>query len=260
MQELVSILSLHPKTQLKTEYTLKSFLFTLFLGSLFFVSCNKDSVSPPIAPETAVTCRMQTDNPSGRSYTSSSLVSFTCTEKHCGMMPLHNRNYWVYEDSLFDNGVFQRVQYDTLRFVSNKQTLTDGLVWWESNISVGLPALLYSNDSSFFTLADRMFVPGIRDAKKEFSLFAGDSVRYLSSFEDVAASGRSVKLTSPLVTPFGSFSNCIFFEKNARNYRKEQVYFKQGLGVVKFIQEKAQPGSPLVKLAQVSTLISVHIE
>lgn len=215
---------------------------------------------PTAEPEPVLPCKMQTDNPAGRSYAASSVVDYTCTEKHCGMLPLHSKNFWVYQDSVYDNGIFQRVQYDTLRFISNKKSLSDGLVWWESNISVGLPSLLYASDSAFFTLADRVFIPDIKDAKKEFSLFPGDSVKYLSSFEDVAASGKSIKLPAPVVTPAGTFTDCIYLEKNARNYRREQVYFKPGLGVVKFILEKAQPGVMGVKLSQVSTLVSVHIE
>lgn len=89
---------------------------------------------------------------------------------------------------------------------------------------------------------------------------AGDSVRYLTSFEDVAANGRSVRMEAPVSTPAGTFSNCIFFEKNARNYRKDQVYFKEGIGVLRYIQEKAAPGDRTIKLQQVSTLVSMHIE
>jgi len=166
----------------------------------------------------------------------------------------------VYEDSVFDNGVFLRVQLDTLRYMSTQKSLPDGLIWWESNITVGLPERLYANDSAFFTMTERLFSPDIMDAKKDFNLPSGDSVRYLTSFEDAAANGRSVKLQTAVVTPAGTFKDCIYFEKNARNYRKDQVFFKPGLGVVKYIQEKAQPGSMSVKLHQVSTLVAMHIE
>jgi hypothetical protein len=158
------------------------------------------------------------------------------------------------------NGVFQKVQFDTLRYTTTKKSVTDGLIWWKANFSVGLPMTVYSNDSAFFTLTDRMFTPDIIDAKKDFIIPAGDSVKYLASFEDVAANGRSVRMEGPVVTPAGSFTNCIYFEKNARNYRKDQVYFKEGVGVLKYIQEKAAPGDRTIKLQQVSTLVSMHIE
>lgn len=166
----------------------------------------------------------------------------------------------MYQDSVFNNGVFVRVQFDTLRYNSNLRSLTDGLIWWESNISVGLPATLYANDSAFFTLGDRLFTPGIMDAKKDYSIPAGDSLKYLASFEDVAANGRSIRLQTAVNTAAGSFDNCIYFEKNARFYRKDQVYFKPGLGVLKYIYEKVAAGSPILKLQQVSTLVAFHIE
>ncbi len=175
-------------------------------------------------------------------------------------MPLSNKNYWVYEDSVYNDGTFIRVQFDTLRYSSNKKSLTDGLIWWEGNISVGLPETLYANDSAFFAMGDRLFTPEVKDAKKDYSIPAGDSLKYLTSFEDAAASGRSLKLQTAIKTPAGSFNDCVYFEKNARNYRKDQVFFKPGLGVVKYIQEKAPMGERAIKLQQVSTLIAVHIE
>ena len=120
---------------------LKKIFFLLFTSSLFLPSCKKDSFIPPIKEESWV---LQTGNPAGRSYTSDSLISFTCTAKHCGILPLSTKNYWIYEDSVFSDGVFQKVQYDTLRFHKTWKSLSDELVWWESNISIGLPDKLYA--------------------------------------------------------------------------------------------------------------------
>jgi hypothetical protein len=175
-------------------------------------------------------------------------------------MPLNSKNYWVYEDSIFNYGTFVRVQYDTMRFTKAWRSQPDGLVWWESNLKVGLPDKLFTSDSAFFKLENRLFTPGIMDAKKDFSLFPGDSLRYLASFEDAAAQGRSVKLTTPISTIGGIFDNLILFEKNARNYRRDQVYFKPGFGVIRYIMEKAPMGTPFIKLQQVSTLVAFHIE
>ena len=237
---------------------LKKTIVLLFTGSLFSLACRKGDFLQ-LKTETEP-CIVQTDNPKGRSYSSDSVVSYICTSKHCGILPLSSKNYWIYEDSIFSDGVFTKVQFDTLRYLINKKSLADGLVWWEGNISVGLPDVLYANDSSFFELADRMFTPGIMDVKKEFGLFSGDSLRYLTSFEDAAALGRSLKIETPLETTAGTFDNCFYFEKNARNYRKDQVYFKPGIGVVKYIQEKAPIGQREIKLQQVSTLLAFHIE
>ena len=233
-------------------------LLSLFIGSILFSACRKDSFSPAI--EQAVSCKLQTENPAGRSYAAESVISISCTDKHCGILPLSSKNYWVYQDSVFDNGTFLRVQFDTLRYSSNKKSLTDGIIWWESNFSVGLPETLFANESTFFTLGDRLFTQGIKDAKKDYFIPVTDTIRYLTSFEDIAASGLSIRLKTAFKTPAGSFSDCVYFEKNTRSYRKDQVFFKPGLGVVKYIQEKAQPGNTLLKLQQIATLVAMHIE
>ncbi len=237
---------------------LKKTIVLLFIGSLFSLACRKGDFLQ-LKTETEP-CELQKADPTGRSYDTDSIVAFNCTQKHCGILPLSNKNYWIYEDSIFSDGLFTKVQFDTLRYMTNKKSLPDGLVWWEGNISVGLPDILYANDSSFFKLADRLFTPGIMDVKKEFGLFPGDSLRYLTSFEDAAALGRSLKLETPLETIIGTFDNCLYFEKNARNYRKDQVYFKPGIGVIKYIMEKAPFGERVIKLQQVSNLIAFHIE
>ena len=237
---------------------MKKLIVSLLIGSTFLLACRKGDYLLPVSDNKP--CELQTTNPAGRSYATDSIVAYTCTGKHCGIMPLSNKNYWVYEDSVFTDGVFTKVQLDTLRFLTNKKSLPDGLIWWEGNISIGLPDILYANDSSFFGLTVRLFAPDISDVKKEFGLFPGDSLKYLTSFEDAAAMGRSLKIETPLNTSAGTFDNCFYFEKNARNYRKDQVYFKPGIGVIKYIQEKAPIGQRVIKLQQVSTLIKYHIE
>lgn len=233
---------------------MKRTYLSILIGSIIFFGCKKENFVP------AEACELQTANPSGRSYAADSVVAVSYAKKNCGLLPLSKRNYWVYEDSVFDNGAFIKVQYDTLRYSSTRKSLADNLIWWEGNIFIGLPGRLYANDSAFFEMQNRMFTPGIIDAKQDFALFPGDSVHYLTSFEDAAAQGRSVKIESTLKTPAGFFEDCILFEKNARNYRRDQVYFKPGLGVVKYIMEKAPMGTRLIKLQQVSTLVDVHIE
>ncbi len=240
------------------QTTLSKLLLSLLIGSILFSACRKDSFSPVTEP--VISCKLQTENPAGRSYSAESVVSFTCVDKHCGILPLSSKNYWVYEDSVYDNGIFLRVQFDTLRYSSNKKSLTDGIIWWESNITVGLPEILFANETAFFTMGDRLFAPGIKDTKKDYSIPVSDTIKYLTSFEDIAAIGLSVKLKTAFKTAGGIFNDCVYFEKSTRSYRKDQVFFKPGLGVVKYIQEKAQPGSPVIKLQQISTLVAMHIE
>lgn len=237
----------------------KLFISLLF-GSILLSACRKENFVPVSVSEPVIPCKPQTDNPIGRSYTAESMISFFCNDKHCGLLPLSTKNYWIYEDSIFSDGLFLRVQYDTLRFSSNIKSTSDELTWWIGNVYIGLPGTLFTNDSAIYSLKDRLFIPGIIDAKKEYSIPPGDSLRYFTSFDDAVAQGRTLKLSTPVTTDFGTFYDCVYFEKDARNYRKEQIFFKPGLGVIKFIYEKAPAGKRVIELKQISTLIGVHFE
>lgn len=240
------------------QIPLKHLLISLLIGSIFLSACQKEfDFMPPLIAES---CPVQIDDPSGRFYSSDSLTPFLNSKKTCGLLPLNKKNYWVYRDSIFNNGVFTKVQYDTLRFVNTWQSHPDNLVWWETSISIGLPGLLYVTDSSFYEIQSSLFVPDMISAQKSFGLFAGDSIRYLTSFEDNAAFGRSIKLEGSINSPAGNFDDCILFEKNAPNYRRDKIYFKPGFGVVKYISEKAMPGSGTLQLQQSSILLGFHFE
>lgn len=245
---------------------LKKSLVTFILGILLFTSCKKESIFEPLdmpdAPQANIPlpCISQTENPAGRSYDVDSLQQFTCTEKHCGLMPLSAKSYWVYEDSIFTDGVFVRVQFDTLRYTNNIKSNTDDITWWESDVFVGLPKVLYNNDSAFFGLQPRLHNLDFKDAKRDYFLFPGDSVRYLSGFDDIAAAGRSLKINNTIRVPAGDFEGYIYFEKNARNFRKDQVFFKPGVGVLKYIREQAPFGQRIIKMQQIMTLVAFHIE
>ena len=128
-------------------------------------------------------------------------------------------------------------------------------------MELGLPSILYANDSAIFTTSFRFFSQDcIKDVKKEYTLFDGETSQYLTSFDDNAAMGKSVKLSSAVTCPAGNFDECIQFEKNAPFFRKDVMIFKPGVGVVKYQTEKAPMGSPTIKLEKISTLLSYHIE
>ena len=73
-------------------------------------------------------------------------------------------------------------------------------------------------------------------------------------------SSKKRKIESEMTTPAGTYNNYLYFEKNARNYRKDQVFFKPGIGVLKYKREKAKLGVPIIKTEQILTLVSYHIE
>jgi hypothetical protein len=91
-------------------------------------------------------------------------------------------------------------------------------------------------------------------------MLSTDSTRFLSSFEDIAAQAKILRLNAIISAPAGNFSDCIYFEKYSRNYRKDQVFFKPGIGVIRYVREMAPMGTSLLKMQQVSNLVSIHIE
>ncbi len=236
---------------------LKKITVPFLLATLLFAACRKERFE---AVNTAKECIQQTASPLNHSYSCDELVAFDCQEKHCGLMPVSAKSYWVYQDSIFADGSFSHVQFDTLRFKAYR-SLPDNLVWWKGSKELGLPETLFTNDSAIFSINNRFFSQEcIKDSKKEYALFPGDSARYLTSFEDNAAFGRSVKMQEEMKCPAGQFNECILFEKNAPFFRKDVMIFKPGIGVLKYRTEKAPMGYPQMKLEKISTLISYYIE
>ena len=240
---------------------MKKLTLSLFTVSVIIFSCRKESTYQlNLNIASAISCVSQTADPSLRSYPCDSLIPNFFPVNHCGFLPLSLNNFWVYEDSFFNNGTFLRVQIDTLQFIRTNQTTTDKLIWWDSNIDIGIPIRLYSNEIGIYNLEKRLFTSCTWEANKEFVTPAGDSAKYLTRFEDIAAQGRSLKLNEIISTPAGDFGSCIYFEKYARNFRKDQVFIKPGIGVVKYIREVAPMGHPVLKLQQISTLREFYLE
>ena len=229
----------------------------LIIGSFLFATCTKEAFFE-IATET--NCFTPTEEPAAGSYNCDELIAIDYLGTHCGFMPLSRKNYWVYVDSFFNDGNFQSVQLDTLRFKTTYRSATDNIIWWESNMDIGLPARLFVNENGIFQMQRRMFSACTWESNKEFITPAGDSSKYMARFDDIAAQGRAVKLAAMVTTPIGDFSDCILFEKYSRNFRKDQVIFKPGIGVVRYTREMSLRGHPLLKLQQISTLIQVHLE
>jgi hypothetical protein len=237
----------------------KETLSILFIA-LVLSACQKEVLEPAMEPVKKVPCVEQKINPAGRSYATDSLVEYNCTEKHCGFISLSTKNYWVYQDSIFNDGNFVSVKMDTLRYSKTYRSKSDGLTWWKSTKDIGLPSMLYANDSAFFAAIPLSFAPEMTNAAKSYGLFAGDSVRYLTSFDDIRAAGRSIKVNEPIKVPAGSFSNYLLFEKNANFFGSDQLIYKPGIGVLQYTQMRVPLGDWENKKQKVSTLIAYHLE
>lgn len=231
---------------------------TLFAISLclcfFFVACRK-----AVLPVENTACILQTGNPHLKTYTADSVTAAGSHYKHCGLLPLSPAYQWFYEDSVFTtSGSFSSLQNDTLQFSPQYRT-ADDLVWWAGDKYIGLPGLLYANDSSLFSLDKQLFVvPEVMAARREYHFYPEDSVRYLTSFSDMGAVGKAIRQQSPVTTPAGSFSGCILYEKNAPGYRRERIWFMPGIGVVRFTQELAGSNGQL-KLRRISVLSAYQL-
>jgi hypothetical protein len=220
---------------------------------MILLACRKESLAPP------QTCLPQTGNPD-LSYSGNQVQSVHYGAKHCGLLPLSSRNYWIYLDSVFIDGEFIRVEMDTMQFTETFQTEVDGLIWWKGNKEIGIPETCYANDSAIFGLNQRLFSSDpVFDVKKEIYYSAQDSIRFLTSFSDEAAIGTQ-KMHKSVTTPMGTFSDCIFMEKFAPTYRRDQLYFEPGIGIVKYIFQKAPLGEYVIKTQRISTLVSYHID
>lgn len=230
---------------------LKTFSLSLLFIALLW-GCRKNN-----APEKA--CLPQMENPLGRTYNCNEVALIDYEAEHCGALPISEKYYWVYEDSIFDNGVFLQKRLDTLRFSRSFISYSDNLIWWEPDKFLGLPEKLYANDSIIFKLEPRIFSsPCVMDVKREYYTPEQDYVQYLTSFDDDAAIGKITKLHHAVQVPMGSFDQCISFEKFAPTYRSDVVIFKPGIGVIKFRHQMAAPGDYEIKLQLVSSLVGMY--
>jgi hypothetical protein len=222
---------------------------------MILFSCRKESLAPPTE-----SCLTQTGNPDHLSYSGSDILSVRYSAKHCGLLPLSTKNYWIYLDSVYADGEFLKTEMDTLQFSQTFQTQSDGLIWWKASKEMGLPATCYSNDSAIFGLNERLFSSSpVFDVKKEIYFAAVDSIRFLTSFNDEAAIGTEKK-NSSIATSLGTFSDCIFVEKFAPTYRRDQSYFEPGIGIIKYVFQKAAAGDYIIKTQRISTLVKYHID
>ena len=235
-----------------TGTTLSKNLLFIFIIGISFIACRKNAITE------SESCITQTAVPK-QSYSANEISITVYSRNHCGLIPFSSKFYWIYLDSIFSNGNLVATKIDTLRFLKTYRSQPDSLIWWEANKEIGLPTKCYANDSGIFSLEPRLFTSfSILDSRKEIYQFIQDSVKFISSFGDEAAIAKG--LHGSCTIPAGSFNDCLFFEKYAMLYRRDQVYLKPGIGVLKYIHQQAPLGSNTIEMQQISTLISYHIQ
>ena len=202
---------------------------------LLLSSCKKD-----ISPE----------NPYVNCPYGNNLVAMTDpTIKSYGFIPLSLTNYWIYSDSIWQDGVLQPLTYDTLSVISAEKTGED--TWWKMSDGYRL----CNDDDKVYKLGFFGYaMPGTTVCPEKALLFfpvqADTTIIWTEWISDYGILGEAKLNKSIIHTGAGDFSD--FFEYNQSdaigvNYR----WIKPGLGIIKTIQENS-----FNKTRMVRTLVS----
>ncbi len=233
---------------------MKTYFLIILIAVQLLYGCQK-GIEMPEQP-----CVEHKANSYTSTYSCAELSPVAYKGEQCGFLPLSGTTLWIFEDSFFnDQGNFVNRKVDTLQFSKTFQTQKDGIVWWQPDKFIGLPEKCMTTGKDLYSLQPRFFGGNlcVLDAAIEYSIPASDSIGYLAHFADEAAIGKAVKMKASLDLPFGKLDQCILFEKHAPGYRRDKVYIKPGVGVVKFIHALSSTVNGNIVIRQISTLMSV---
>jgi hypothetical protein len=154
------------------------------------------------------------------------------SQKHCGILPISKKNYWIYLDSLFDiTGQFTQIKIDTLRFIKAHMS-PDSITWWSTNNTFkGFLQYSYSTDSVLYTLGTNW---GGKPVVKWFHYMNTDSTSENCNYTDHPTICEAKKLYQAVIVPAGKFNNCLLFTKKWILPELLNIYFKPGIGVLRF--------------------------
>jgi hypothetical protein len=217
----------------------KNFIL-LFFAILVIYACKKDN--KPLETEQC-TYPIPTRVPRTFYDVANQLPEIQYNQSHCGYLPLSKENYWVFQDSVFDDntGQFISTAIDTLRFNKTFQS-NDSIVWWKPNndfaLLKGFYTRMYSTDSVLYALNQGAF--GSKQTLKWCYQLNVDSVSDPCIWSDA---GRmecvGKKLNSPVVVLAGSFTDCRQFIKiwEGGNIYESRlyIYYKPGLGILRAV-------------------------
>jgi hypothetical protein len=229
-------------------------LCCLMLISVLCFFCKKESKN--ISANGNETCLKNSAIPVGP-FTP---VNTDYNKNHCGYLPLGKKNYWVYVDSVFNATGFQYAKIDTVRFDVTSIT-SDSTIWWSQSTptSVMYPRYLYSMDSTTYVLAGAWGY----NATKWFYSIPLDSTNEDCRSTDVSSFCIAKKMTSPVIVPAGSFTNCMYYEKLGfhGNGINSAIWFKPGIGGLRSVTYLGSTWGILTgQLLRTSTLIGYFIE
>jgi hypothetical protein len=257
---------------------MKTVIILLSIICIVFIGCIKDTREPQNDIPSSFSCTHTIPTripPPLYDYSITPISEIQYNQSHCGFLPLGKNNYWVFYDSIFDfnNGQFLYEALDTLRF-KKTYTFNDSIIWWGppsftgpfnvNNSYKGYFQNIYSTDSNLYTLAEPN---GARAVIKWAYPASSDTVSGFFNWSDVPGifQGVAIRLTSPVIVPAGTFTDCILFIKKGIPYDHLQLYnyYKPGLGIVKSIVRKTTFPSSIYSpghILSISTLRRYHIE
>lgn len=196
----------------------------------------------------------------------------------CGFMPMHKDAYWIYTDSFFNSdGSLSLVSQDTLRITGIfKSPLSPSLFWrMASRNRKGMNGLFYTTDSLLYSLQAAFAVPTYFQADTWAGYRAAgypmphppatgprntDTLFTMNAVSDMAYMEKTFPYHETVNVPAGSYSDCIGFHKFL-NITSEQMIFKPGVGMVKYISYYSNFSSMFSygSVKQVSVLTSYHL-
>lgn len=227
-------------------------ILTIFI-TIYLISCKKQTA------QQNNNCTINTLEPSAVYTTTADFMEIDYTASHCGYLPLSKKNYWVYLDSIFDaTGQFQNTVTDTLRFTKTYRT-PDGIIWWSVGAGRGLAASsgysIYNYSTANISFGTTINFGGKSGIKWYYAINT-PSVTDTLPYSDLSSPCYAEKLNTPIQTPAGNFSGCMFFNKKMVYGTSIELssWFKPEIGSVK--TDLIQNGVRF----RTSTLVSYHIE
>lgn len=197
----------------------------------------------------------------------------------CGFMPMHKDAYWIYTDSFFNNdGSLSSISQDTLRVKGiSKSPLSPSLFWtMGSRNRKGMNGMFYTTDSLLYSIQTAFTSPaylqgntwaGYRAAgyPRPRPIIADprytDTLFTMNAVSDMAYMEKVFTYNEIITVPSGSYKDCIGVHKFLYTPFSDQLIFKPGLGMVKYISYYDGSGAMFSygAVKQVSVLTSYHL-
>lgn len=168
-----------------------------------------------------------------------------------GLIPLSLISYWVYSDSVWNNGILQTLSFDTLRVVSAQKSGNE--TWWFLSDSY----ILFQKNDTVYKLSSGFISGGAVSCPEKTKLFfavTNDTVQnWNEQFSDYIFTGKAFLVGNTIATATSNYSGCMeFTQYGFVNYAR---IIKPGIGIVKTIEDDFNN-----KIKRIRTLVNYRIQ